>query len=75
MSDIEILLRELSDKVDDLNNKVDRLMKEIKGPTVTVWGDDSTPLEFRKPQEIEAKDITPNPYEIKCDTRKENSNE
>lgn len=71
MSDIEILLRELSDKVDDLNNKVDRLRKEIKGPTVTVWGDDSVPPDlFLKPQEIEVKDITPNPYEIKCDTMK-----
>lgn len=66
MSDIEILLKELSDKVDDLNNKVDGLteeMKKIKGPTVTVWGDDSIPLGILRPQEI------------KCDTRKENKDE
>lgn len=75
MSDIEILLKELSDKVDDLNNKVDRLMKENKRPIVTVWGDDSIPPGILKPQEIEVGDIIPNPYEIKCDIRKENKDE
>lgn len=44
MSDIEILLRELIDKVDDLEKKIDRIEKQVTPPKFDVsfdWGDDS----------------------------------
>ena len=44
MSDIEILLRELIDKVDDLEKKIDRIEKQVTPPKFNVdfsWGDDS----------------------------------
>ena len=44
MSDIEILLRELIDKVDDLEKKIDRIEKQVTPPKLDVsfdWGDDS----------------------------------
>ena len=58
MSDIEILLRELSDKIDDLNNKLDRILEQNKPFNVSIetpWGDDSTPLPLRHTEEIETE--------------------
>lgn len=57
MSDIEILLRELIEKVDNLENKFDNLTKKVKTAInsnygTSVWGDDSTPLPLRTTDEI-----------------------
>lgn len=47
MSDIEILLRELNDRMDVLEKKVDKLNNKIKmtinAQYGSIWGDDSTP--------------------------------
>lgn len=67
MSDIEILLRELIDKVDNLEKKVDKIEKQVTPPKFNVsfdWDDDSLPPKVFEPMEI--KDPVPNPYEIKC---------
>ena len=48
MSDIEILLRELSDKIDDLSNKVDRLLEQNKPLNVSI----ETPLSLRHTEEV-----------------------
>lgn len=61
MSDIEILLRELNDKIDNLEKKVDRIEKQIIPPIFDVKFDQPT----RYP-ELKIGDIIPNPYEIKC---------
>lgn len=68
MSDIEILLRELNEKIDFLFQKVDILNKKVDqlyifSSSKMVWND-SLPPEVLKLLEI--KDPVPNPYEIKC---------
>ena len=68
MSDIEILLRELIDKVDNLEKKVDKIEKQVIPPEIKInynWGDDNC-AEPLKPEEWKIGDIVPNPYEIKC---------
>lgn len=71
MSDVEILLRELNEKVDKLEHKVDNLTSKVK-TTINmnygagVWGDDSLPPHI---QNIEIKDPVPNPFEITCDAQ------
>lgn len=69
MSDIEILLRELNEKIDFLFQKVDILNKKVDqlyifSSSQMVWGDNNLPPKVLKP--IEIKDPVPNPYEIKC---------
>lgn len=69
MSDIEILLRELIDKVDNLEKKVDRIEKLVTPPKFNIhfdWGDDSCERFLRNPELKEIKDPIPNPYEITC---------
>lgn len=61
MSDIEILLRELLDKVEDLEKKVDRIERQVVPPVFNVVFDQPT----RYP-ELKVGDTCPNPYEIKC---------
>ena len=71
MSDIEILLRELIDKVDNLEKKIDRIEKYVTPQKFNVsfdLGDNSCKqfLKISEPRKVEQTSI--NPWEIngKC---------
>ena len=72
MSDIELLLRELNERMDKLERKVDSLYNKIKltvnSTYGVIWGDDSNPGQIRigEVNPLEIKDPKPNPYEITC---------
>lgn len=71
MSNIEILLRELIDKVDNLEKKIDRIEKQVTPPKFNIdlnWGDDSCGRFLKNPEPREVKQTTINPWEIngKC---------
>ena len=70
MSDIQILLSELIEKIENLEQKIDILSKKVDKINVVqinpVWGDDSRPFHTR-PEQIIVGDVNPpNPFEITC---------